>query len=113
MDYYREAPREYKCDSVDRLRGYAVSLMEQGDGSLARQFNSFLRGTGCRKSPIIIDPNAVNSSENPGLSDGGMSWQVLGESGECLSIQEILAIEETGFIYKQCGETFVFVKAHY
>ena len=112
MDYYRSAPREYKCSSVDRLRGYAVSLMEQGDVSLASQFNRFLPRTGCRKSPIVIDPSAIRSSKNPEPSAVAIATGSLGADGSCLSMTEILSIERTGHISKACGNTFIYIKAH-
>ena len=112
MDYYRSAPRKYKCESVSRLRGYAVNLMEQGDVSLARQFNSFLPRTGCRKSPIVIDPSSIKSSRNPEPSAGAIATGSIGADGSCLSITEILSIERNGHISKACGNTFIYIKAH-
>ena len=112
MDYYRSAPKEYKCDSVDRLRSYAVSLMEQGDVSLASHYNSFLPRTGCRKSPIVIDQSAIKSTKNPKPSDIEMTSQLLDADGSCLSMTEILSIGRTGFISKRCGNTLMHIKTH-
>ena len=112
MDYYESAPREYKCESVARLRDDAVNLMEQGDVSLATQFNSFLPGTGCRKSPIVIDPSAIKSSENPKPSAAATATEPLGVDGSCISITEMLSIERAGRISKTCGNSFIYIEAH-
>ena len=103
MDYYRKAPRQYKCGSVDRLRSYAQMLMEQGDASLARQFNSFLPGTRCSVSPLVIDPSATESSTNPGPNQGTSLMPMTEESSGCtISITQMEEFRRTRRMVLYC-----------
>ena len=103
MDYYRSAPPKYKCDAVGYLRSSAVSLMDQGDASLARQFNSFLPRTGCRKSPIVIDVSAKGSSTVPGPNEGGAPPIPVMAGGGCtISIAQMEEFRRTRRMVLYC-----------
>ena len=103
MDYYRSAPPKYKCDAVSSLRQTAVYLMEEGDASLARQYNSFLPRPGCRKSPIVIDPSANGSSTLPGPNEGGAPPMPAMAGGDCtISIAQMEEFRRTRRMVLYC-----------
>ena len=103
MDYYRSAPPKYKCDAVSLLRQTAVYLMQDGDASLASQYNSFLPSTGCRKSPIVMDPTAKGSSTIPGPNEGGAPPMPAMAGGGCtISITQMEEFRRTRRMVLYC-----------
>ena len=103
MDYYRSAPPKYKCDAVSMLRQTAVYLMQDGDASLASQYNSFLPRTGCRKSPIVIDPSATGSSTVPEPNEGGAPPMPATAGGGCtISITQMEEFRRTRRMVLYC-----------
>ena len=104
MDNYRSASSaKDRCFWVDMLRSSGVDLMEQGDASLARQFNSFLPRTGCRKSPIVIDPSAKGSSTVPGPNEGGAPPMPAMAGGGCtISIAQMEEFRRTRRMVLYC-----------
>ena len=103
MDNYRSASSATKCFWVDMLRQSGLDLMEQGDASLARQFNSFLPRTGCRKSPIVIDPSANESSTLPGPNEGGAPPMPVMAGGDCrISIAQMEEFRRTRRMVLYC-----------
>ena len=102
-EYVKSRTQKDRCHYTNLLRSYAQMIMNEGDASNAREWNALLPNSGCRETPLIIDPSATNSSTNPNpnIPSNPPSIMPIGES--CISMQEILEINtKTEAVFKNC-----------
>jgi hypothetical protein len=114
-EYVKSRTQKDRCHYTDLLRSYAQMIMNQGDASNAREWNSLLPNSGCRGTPLIIDPSATNSSTNPSPNIPNNPESIMPIGARCMSMHEILEINtKTQAVFKDCpGGGHLSIKAHH
>ena len=112
-DYRNRRSISSKCSAYDLARTYAKSLMGKGDATNAKRWNSMLPSTGCRLTPLIIDPSADKQSSSPEVNQALTTEISVSGTGSCLPFKEIMTIDITKKVQATCpGGGFIFIKAN-
>ena len=102
-EYAKSRTQKDRCHYTDLLRSYAQMIMNEGEASNAREWNALLPNSGCRGTPLIIDPSATNSSANPNPNIPSNPPSIMPIGASCISMQEILEINtKTEAVFKKC-----------
>ena len=99
-------PSKLRCSGLGVMRGTAKAFMSRhGDSSYAKQFNTLQDRYRCQNIAKLEFLPSSNSTDNK-----IMDVPTIAADGSCLTIAEISSMGN--WIEKQCGETYIHIRAH-